>query len=322
MTIRDARAAILLAWPFVCLAFACLIPAFRNPATPPGEAVAQVPPPWAEPQPLDRPAPEAEPAADPELPLSLWHQEPQTERIAPVASEVVPVARPTVPPPAVAEVPVPAPPPPPPAVALPPMPPPALTEVNLLPPSPPVPPPVKAEAPPPPVPPVVPLPAVVPPPAPVRPAVAVEPLPVVRPEAAVPARPLPLTGAYIAVLDGDHRLTLPRALREQLGDGPLLVSPGVDACVWLTTPAHLERLHERLEQARLRRADVKAFRRFYFAQAERVTVNGEGRVVLPERLVQFAGLSAEVVVVGADDHLELWDAGRWRRQDREEEQEE
>jgi MraZ protein len=143
---------------------------------------------------------------------------------------------------------------------------------------------------------------------------AVTPLPQVRPKP-VPAKlkSMPLTGTYVGALDDQKRLTLPKALRDQLAEEMVLVSPGSDVCLWLTTTSHLDRLNERFEQARVREADVKVFRRLYFAQAEKVIVNGEGRLVLPERLVQFAGLDREVVLVGVDDHVEVWDAARWRR---------
>ena len=38
----------------------------------------------------------------------------------------------------------------------------------------------------------------------------------------------------------------------------------------------------------------------------------DGRVQVSDRLAQFAGLNGEVVVVGIDDHFELWDLNRWK----------
>ena len=38
----------------------------------------------------------------------------------------------------------------------------------------------------------------------------------------------------------------------------------------------------------------------------------EGKVGISERLVQFAGLRQDVVLVGIDEHFELWDAASWR----------
>jgi MraZ protein len=143
----------------------------------------------------------------------------------------------------------------------------------------------------------------------------VKPLPALRAKPTPPkAKVLPLTGTFQCNLDEMGRLTLPRALRDQLaGSETVLVSPGPDKCLWLTNHPHLERLAERLEQSRANEADVRVFKRLYFAQTEKLSVNSDGRVQIPERLAQFAGLHQELVLVGIDDHFEVWDAARWRQ---------
>jgi MraZ protein len=144
----------------------------------------------------------------------------------------------------------------------------------------------------------------------------VKALPAMHPRAG-PARPkvvLPLTGTYPANLDDKKTMTLPAGIREQLGGADtLLVSPGPDQCLWLTNQVHLERLSQRLEQSPAREIDVRIFKRLYYAQTEKTVLGPEGRVSIPERLAQFAGLHQEVILVGIDDHFELWDAARWRQ---------
>jgi MraZ protein len=143
---------------------------------------------------------------------------------------------------------------------------------------------------------------------------AVKPLPSLRPDAG-PVKPkvlLPLTGTYPCNLDDKRLIALPKAIRDQLGGDTVLISPGPDHCLWLTNQAHLDRLARRLEASPAREAEVRTFKRLYFAQTEKATLSGEGRVVIPERLAQFAGLHQEVVLVGIDDHFELWDVARWR----------
>jgi MraZ protein len=144
---------------------------------------------------------------------------------------------------------------------------------------------------------------------------AIRPLPAMHPKAA-PAKPKavpPLTGTYPANLDDKKAMTLPAGMREQLGNVELLlVSPGPDQCLWLTNQAHLDRLAQRLEHSPAREVEVRVFKRLYFAQTEKAPLTSEGRLTIPDRLAQFAGLHQEVVLVGIDDHFELWDAARWR----------
>ncbi|HZT81888.1 MAG TPA: division/cell wall cluster transcriptional repressor MraZ [Gemmataceae bacterium] len=122
-----------------------------------------------------------------------------------------------------------------------------------------------------------------------------------------------LTGTHPRTLDDKKRLALPKRVREQLGDPQtLFVTPGPDGCLWVYTQAGLEELANKLDQAPATDAEARVFRRLYFAQTEAVDVDRAGRVLVPERLVQFAGLQHEVVLIGVRDHLELWDAGRWQ----------
>jgi MraZ protein len=123
-----------------------------------------------------------------------------------------------------------------------------------------------------------------------------------------------LTGTHPRTLDDKKRLTLPRRVREQLGEPETLyLTPGPDQCLWLYTQDGLEQLAAKLDQAPAADAEVRVFRRLYFAQTEAVDVDGSGRILLPERLVQFAALQHDVILLGVRDHLELWDGQRWQQ---------
>ncbi len=121
-----------------------------------------------------------------------------------------------------------------------------------------------------------------------------------------------LTGTHPRTLDDKKRLTLPKRVREQLGDvTQLFVTPGPDQSLWIYTKDELERLSAKLDQTPATDAEARKFRLTFYAQMETVEIDRTGRILLPERLVQFAGLEHEVVLLGVRDHLELWDAKRW-----------
>jgi MraZ protein len=142
----------------------------------------------------------------------------------------------------------------------------------------------------------------------------VKPLPTLRARTTARVKPvLPLTGTYPVALDDKKVLTLPRAILAQLGScDTVLVSPGSDKCLWLTNQAHLDRLAQKLEKSPARESDKNGFKRLYYAQTVKVAVK-DGRVAIADRFASFAGLNQEVVLVGIDDHFEVWDAARWRR---------
>ena len=123
-----------------------------------------------------------------------------------------------------------------------------------------------------------------------------------------------LTGTHPRTLDDKKRLVLPKRVREELGEpGTVYVTPGPDQSLWLYTQAELERLAGKLDEAPATDAEARVFRRLYFAQAEAVDVDRNGRILLPERLLQFASLTGDIVLVGVRDHLEVWDSARWRQ---------
>jgi len=121
-----------------------------------------------------------------------------------------------------------------------------------------------------------------------------------------------LTGTHMRTLDEKKRLALPKRVREQL-DNPatLFVTPGPDQCLWIYTHPSLEALAAKLDQAPATDAEARVFRRLYFAQTEAVDVDRSGRILIPDRLLQFAALEHEAILIGVRDHLELWDGQRW-----------
>jgi MraZ protein len=128
-----------------------------------------------------------------------------------------------------------------------------------------------------------------------------------------PTQVQPLTGTYSCRLDG-RALVLPKEMCEQLGKAEtMLLTPGPDGCLWLATRDTAARVLERVEKSNLGDREVQAFRRFYFSQSEKAAVDGSGQLTVPEKLAEYAGLGGDVVLIGIDDHCELWDAARWDR---------
>jgi MraZ protein len=123
-----------------------------------------------------------------------------------------------------------------------------------------------------------------------------------------------LTGTYPRTLDDKKRLTFPKRVRELLGDpATLFVTPGPDQSLWVYTQDALEQLAARLDQAPATDGEARVYRRLYFAQTEAVDMDRAGRLLIPDRLAQFASLKHEVILIGVRDHLELWDSERWQQ---------
>jgi MraZ protein len=144
-----------------------------------------------------------------------------------------------------------------------------------------------------------------------------KPLPFVRARPEAGKRDALMLGTYECKLDGKNGLTLPREVCEQLGKcDTLLLTPGPDRCLWLVTEAGAARVLRRVENVPVDSDEVQAFRRMFFAQSRKVTRDAAGTTALPVELAEYAGLTGAVVLIGCDDHFELWDAGRWQQYSR------
>lgn len=125
-----------------------------------------------------------------------------------------------------------------------------------------------------------------------------------------------LTGTFSRAIDEKLRVAIPKPLREALGPGAkatLYVTPGTDGSLALYTEDSLAALAERLAEASPNAQDVRAFSRLFYARAQAVELDGQGRVRIPPELAALAGLGREAVLVGVHDHLELWERRRWEQ---------
>ena len=124
-----------------------------------------------------------------------------------------------------------------------------------------------------------------------------------------------LTGAFSRSIDDKLRVAIPKRLREVLGsDKPLgvYIAPGTDQSLALYTEEAFARLADRLAQASPTRQDVRTFNRLFYARAQRVELDSQGRVRIPPELAELARLDKEVMLLGVQDHMEVWAADRWK----------
>jgi MraZ protein len=122
-----------------------------------------------------------------------------------------------------------------------------------------------------------------------------------------------LLGEHEHSLDDKNRLTLPAKLRTAFEDG-VVVSRGLDGCLFAYPRAEWELLAERIRALDPLGEDARKMRRHFFGSAAQGELDRQGRMVLPPRLIEHAGLGREVTVTGVYDHLEIWDRAKWRQQ--------
>jgi MraZ protein len=117
-------------------------------------------------------------------------------------------------------------------------------------------------------------------------------------------------GEYQHALDEKGRLAIPVKFRRDLEKGAV-VTRGLDHCLTVYTSQEWEKLATRLANLPMSSANTRAFARLMLAGAMDVSIDAQGRVVLPDYLREYAGLGKKVVLAGLYNRLEVWDSVKW-----------
>ena len=118
-------------------------------------------------------------------------------------------------------------------------------------------------------------------------------------------------GQYEHSLDAKDRVTIPARWRGALADGVVLFAD-LDPCVSIFPPRAYERMSDRyLASLSPFSRDARMMRRRFHASSSDEALDSAGRVRIPRQLVERAGLGGTCVVVGVDDHIEVWSPERW-----------
>ena len=117
-------------------------------------------------------------------------------------------------------------------------------------------------------------------------------------------------GTHNPKLDEKGRLILPAKFRDGLGDG-LVMTKGQERCIVIWPAESFQEYAESLRARSTNNEKVRAYTRVFFSSAFDDVADKQGRVTIPTPLRQWAGLNRDLVVVGADTRIEVWDAAAW-----------
>lgn len=126
-----------------------------------------------------------------------------------------------------------------------------------------------------------------------------------------PPTSLMFIGEFHHTLDDKGRMSIPVKFRADLAQGAV-VTRGLDRSLFLYPKDEWQKLAEKLAALPFGQADTRAFARLMLAGAMEVEIDKSGRVLLPEYLRTYAGLSKDAVVAGLYNRLEIWDEATWK----------
>lgn len=119
-----------------------------------------------------------------------------------------------------------------------------------------------------------------------------------------------LFGEYNYTLDEKGRMNFPPRFREEM-NGPFAVARWFDDCIIAFPESQMQRIYDKLDDASY--AQAKELRRTLFPSIVIVEPDKQGRILLPAKLRQHAGIDKEATVIGAGAYAEIWSTEQWQR---------
>lgn len=119
-----------------------------------------------------------------------------------------------------------------------------------------------------------------------------------------------LIGEYHHTIDDKKRLSLPSKFRKELGK-KVVITYGLDTCLFVYPMSQWKVLAEKLAAPSIGQVSARDFTRFMFSGAVETDVDSIGRILIPDFLRSYAGLSANAIVTGVYSRVEIWNEERW-----------
>jgi MraZ protein len=121
-------------------------------------------------------------------------------------------------------------------------------------------------------------------------------------------------GEFSHNLDDKGRLTIPAKFRDQLVPGLVVTRNPSGSCLLAMPMDEWNRVAERVSALPLTDRRSALLRRALFSAAEDLKPDKQGRILISQRLREFARIESEVVVAGMNTYLELWNPQLWDEQ--------
>lgn len=117
-------------------------------------------------------------------------------------------------------------------------------------------------------------------------------------------------GQYDVTVDDKGRVRIPAKYKAQLGE-EFIISCGESACLAIYPMEKWEKLTQQVDALPEFDEETAEFKRSIYTNATWGEFDSAGRVLIPVRYRNYAGLKKELVATGVGDHFEIWDAENW-----------
>jgi len=120
------------------------------------------------------------------------------------------------------------------------------------------------------------------------------------------------SGTYQRTIDSKGRVFVPSIFREEFVKG-LMISKGYGLkCLCLFSMEKWEKIDEKIIENKVAEGDVQGFKRWFFSSAVKETMDQQGRIRIPQNLIDYAVFEKDIVMVGVSNRAEIWNKENWQ----------
>lgn len=118
-------------------------------------------------------------------------------------------------------------------------------------------------------------------------------------------------GSHEHTIDNKGRLTLPAKWRGDLASG-VVVTRGLEQCLFIFPQTKFQEIASEIDRQGILLPEARAWARYISGESEAAEVDGQGRILISQRLRNYAGLNGNVVVVGLLSRIEVWSPAKYQ----------
>ena len=117
-------------------------------------------------------------------------------------------------------------------------------------------------------------------------------------------------GEYQHNLDAKGRIIIPSRFRDELHT-TFILTRGLDGCLTIYSLKQWEKMFEEIDKLPTTKKAARQYVRMLTSTATECTLDNQGRIQIPSFLSKPVNITKECVVIGANDHIEIWDKATW-----------
>ena len=120
-------------------------------------------------------------------------------------------------------------------------------------------------------------------------------------------------GVFRHSMDGKNRVTIPSRWRRSEEDVFFCVPDQNGGFLRIIPPEEMNAISAKvMGDQKLSPQDKRIWRRGFYSRAQHLSADRQGRILLPEDQCEAMGITGDVVLVGVDREIEIWNPGDWQ----------